>query len=119
EIDANPVSWSMIETALSLNVRFLSIENGEIHTRTIEPDHAETDPGKEPISRVLVVGGGSHIAGEVAVRIAQDNPAAGFALLGRTGSASPDLRRTRDRLTGLGASVEVLTGDVADRTSLR
>ncbi|MGW0770453.1 SDR family NAD(P)-dependent oxidoreductase [Streptomyces sp. NPDC002676] len=71
----------------------------------------------DPEGTVLVTGGTGTVAGLV-VRHLAERGARHFVLLSRSGPAAPGADELRAELAGLGASVELVACDVADRADL-
>ncbi|MFI0806484.1 SDR family NAD(P)-dependent oxidoreductase [Streptomyces echinatus] len=74
-------------------------------------------PAPDPEGTVLVTGGTGTLAGLVVRHLAEQG-ARHFLLLSRSGPAAPGADAVRAELTGLGARVEMVACDVADRADL-
>ncbi|WP_414507079.1 SDR family NAD(P)-dependent oxidoreductase [Streptomyces sp. NEAU-L66] len=80
------------------------------------------DPDRKPVwagqGTVLITGGTGMLAGLVARHLVAEHGAKRLILAGRRGLAADGAPRLRDELTELGAHVEVVACDAADRNAL-
>ena len=73
----------------------------------------------DPDGTVLVTGGVGGLGGEVARHLATEHGVGRLLLLGRRGPDHPDAQALAEELRGLGAEVDVVACDTADRDQLR
>ncbi|GLY91996.1 type I polyketide synthase [Actinoallomurus iriomotensis] len=124
DVDGHYESWqalpAAVATALATGETQLAIRAGTAHVPRLAP--AATEPGEDRALRtdgtVLITGGSGAIAAHLARHLVTRHGIRSLLLVSRRGDRAPESAALRAELTGLGARVDVVACDVADRAAL-
>ncbi|GAA1298743.1 type I polyketide synthase [Saccharothrix xinjiangensis] len=119
DTDSWPVSWEELLIALGSGEPEVAIRGEELFA----PRLARATAGSEAFTwdaedAVLVTGGTGGLGALVARHLVVEHGVRGLVLTSRRGLDAPGAVELRDELAGLGATVDVVACDVADRDSL-
>jgi NADP-dependent 3-hydroxy acid dehydrogenase YdfG/acyl carrier protein len=139
-VDIDEVSWSGgLVAALAAGEPQAAIRGGQVHVARLArvapengmsfPELASTDrAGTLDVQEthafagngtVLITGGTGELGALFAEHLVVEHGARGVLLVSRQGAAAPSAGELRQRLTELGAHVEIAACDVADRNQLQ
>jgi acyl transferase domain-containing protein/acyl carrier protein len=126
DLDEEPASWSALPAALAAEEPQMALRGGEVLvpalTRVVAPEHVAGEAGGpqfDPRGSVLISGGLGDLGRIVARHLVEKHGVRSLLLLGRRGPATPGAEELVAELEQLGASVAVLSCDVADREQLK
>ncbi|MGA5894543.1 type I polyketide synthase [Streptomyces venetus] len=125
DLDDHPGSHAALDAALRTGEPQLLLRAGEVLAPRLapaEPDtspagHGGTGPGWER-GTVLVTGGTGALGAVLARHLVTEHGARRLLLTSRRGPDGPGARELAEELTALGAHVEVVAADAADRDAL-
>jgi acyl transferase domain-containing protein len=83
--------------------------------RAADTDLGPTTMALDPAGTVLITGGTGELGALVARHLVEHHEVRGLLLVSRRGPDAPGAERLRDELTALGARVDILAADLADR----
>uniref|UniRef100_UPI0038B3AB00 thioester reductase domain-containing protein n=1 Tax=Actinokineospora pegani TaxID=2654637 RepID=UPI0038B3AB00 len=117
------VDTSVLDAVVATGEPQVAARGGELlaaRLRRVVADNAAPPSGRwDPSGTVLVTGGTGTLGALVARHLVTAHGVRDLVLTSRSGAAAPGAAGLVDELTGLGARVEVIACDAADRDSLR
>ncbi|WP_316524370.1 type I polyketide synthase [Kitasatospora brasiliensis] len=111
--------WQLLPAAVATGETQLAVRSGALHApRLTRAAKAVLDAPVEWRGRVLLTGGTGALGRLVARHLVTEHRVESLLLLSRRGEAAPGAAELRAELTGLGAEVDILACDLADREEL-
>ncbi|MFC9426267.1 beta-ketoacyl synthase N-terminal-like domain-containing protein [Streptomyces sp. NPDC056987] len=94
----------------------LAVRDGVAHALRITPAAPSDTRPVDPAGTVLITGGTGALGALTARHLVREHGVRHLLLVSRRGPQAPDADGLRRELSGLGAAVRIVAGDVADRT---
>ncbi|WP_328454220.1 SDR family NAD(P)-dependent oxidoreductase [Amycolatopsis sp. NBC_00438] len=117
DLDDNPASTRAIPAAVATGEPQLAIRDGHIYTPRLTPTTAQP-AAFNPDGTVLITGGTGTLATTIARHLTTHHNIRHLVLTSRRGPEAPGAPELRDELTALGAHVDIVACDAADRDDL-
>jgi NAD(P)-dependent dehydrogenase (short-subunit alcohol dehydrogenase family)/thioesterase domain-containing protein/acyl carrier protein len=126
DLDGHPASTRILPAALASGQPQLRIRAGRLAApRLLPPDQdavhngsVHSGAGLDPTGTALITGGTGALGAALARHLVISYKVDSLVLVSRQGPAAAGAHQLRAELTGLGARVDVVACDVADRTSM-
>ena len=129
DLDGEDASWSALHEAILASEPQLAVRGGQLHSPALirvaesgqgesEEDASESGWGFDPQGSVLITGGTGDLGRLVARHLVEVHGVRNLILASRQGSRAPGVEQLETELGELGASVSVVSCDVADREQL-
>ncbi|MFC4035394.1 SDR family NAD(P)-dependent oxidoreductase [Streptomyces polygonati] len=122
DVDGGDASWRALPAALTTGEPQLALRGGLAAAPRLVPAGAPTGPGPrrlDPSGTVLVTGGTGALGALLARHLVAEHGVRSLLLTSRHGGDAPEAAPLTAELTAMGARVEVVACDAADRSAVR
>jgi acyl transferase domain-containing protein/NADP-dependent 3-hydroxy acid dehydrogenase YdfG len=118
DIDDDPSSRAAIDVAARLGQSQVAIRAGTIHVPTLARISGDGGDLRLTGGTVLITGASGALGGVIARHLVAEYRARDLLLVSRRGTTAPGATELADELAMLGATVNIVAADVADRSAL-